>query len=131
MTRTSRLSSDPRLSYSVDGDDDAEARSRRANRRRLIVFVSTFVGLAFVGLVWVFSRPPIYEATARLNFVPMNGQSPDDAAPGAKPYTLRDEVQYLTSRTLLAKVWDDLKDLSATPRRAEGPTTRRPGCRRC
>ncbi len=126
MNRTSRLSSDPRLSYRVDDDDDAEARSRRANRRRLIVFVSTFVGLAFVGLVWVFSRPAIYEATARLNFVPMNGQSPDDAAAGAKQYTLRDEVQYLTSRTLLAKVWDDVKDLSATPAalKADDPPAR-------
>jgi succinoglycan biosynthesis transport protein ExoP len=100
------------------GDFDAEERSRRANRRRLMVFLSVFVGLAFIGLVWVFSRPAIYQATARLNFVPVNGQPADDAAAAAagKQYALRDEVQYLTSRTLLAKVWDDLKDLSVTPK---------------
>ncbi len=109
----SRLSGDLFRGFGGARDErDAEARSRRANRRRLVVFASTFVGLAFVGLVWVFSRPAIYEATARLDFVPVANA---DAAAGATPYALRDEIQYLTSRTLLTRVWADLEPASVTP----------------
>jgi polysaccharide biosynthesis transport protein len=107
------------------GDFDAEDRSRRANRRRLIVFLSVFAAITFVGLVWNFSRPPLYQATARLDFVPSTPGAAPIAAPAAsgaaddtaagRQYALRDEVQYLTSRTLLAKVWDEIKGLPTTP----------------
>ena len=98
------------------GDFEAEQRSRRANRRRLAVFLFVFLMLSIIGLVYVFSRPAIYQATARLNFVPAAGQpSNDPARASEKPFALRDEVQFLTSRTLLAKVWDGLKNSSVTP----------------
>ena len=97
------------------GDFEAEQRSRRANRRRLAVFLFVFLMLSIIGLVYVFSRPAIYQATARLNFVPATGQpSNDPARASEKPFALRDEVQFLTSRTLLANVWDGLKDASVT-----------------
>ncbi|MEO8935767.1 MAG: tyrosine-type recombinase/integrase [Burkholderiaceae bacterium] len=96
------------------GGYEAEQRSRQANRRRLLVFVSVFVVLSLVGLVYDYSRPAIYRSSARLNFVPVAPPSGPDA-PDVKPYALRDEVQYLTSRPLLATVWADLKDAAATP----------------
>ena len=98
------------------GNFEAEARSRRANRRRLAVFLSVFLILSIAGLAYVFSRPAIYEATARLNFVPVAGQPGGDPARASeKRYSLRDEVQFLTSRTLLAHVWERLKESSAPP----------------
>ena len=88
---------------------DADERSHRANRRRLIVFVLVFAVVAIVGLVYDFSRPAIYEATARLNFVP----APASATPGSTgQFALRDEVEFLSSRPLLTTVWDDLKKAS-------------------
>lgn len=101
-----------------DRDAPLEARqqSRRANRRRLFVFAAVFLVVAIIGLVYDFSRPAIYQATARLNFVPGTGQPADDPTKASeKPYSLRDEVQYLTSTTLLGKVWDTLKQSSTTP----------------
>ena len=89
------------------GNLAAEQRSRRANRRRLAVFLSVFLLLSLVGLAYVFSRPAVYQATARLNFVP-TGQP----ANSEKRYSIRDEVQFLTSRTLLADVWERLKESS-------------------
>ena len=97
------------------GNFDTEQRSRRANRRRLAVFLSVFLVLSLVGLVYVFSRPAVYQATARLNFVPTAGQANDPARASEKRYSLRDEVQFLTSRTLLAEVWERLKKSSVPP----------------
>ena len=128
----SRISNDLFRGFAAQGDDfDAQARSRRANRRRFIVFVGVFVAAALIGLVWVFSRPAMYESTARLSFVPVAGvvQKVEEtsatvtsasapasiAAASTTTYSIRDEVQYLTSRKLLAKVWDDLKGLPSTP----------------
>lgn len=88
----------------------AEERTRRANRRRLIVFGAVFVIVAAIGLVYDFSRPAVYEATARLSLAPPTGQRATDAAQaGAQATFLRDEVQFLTSRTLLATVWKGLQ----------------------
>jgi len=93
-----------------------EERSRRANRRRLAVFLSVFLLVALAGLVYVFSRPAIYDATLRLNFVPVAGQAGGDPARASdKRFALRDEVQFLTSRALLAQAWERLKESSAPP----------------
>ena len=93
-----------------------EQQNRRANRRRLAVFLSVFLLAALAGLVFVFSRPAIYEATLRLNFVPVAGQPGGDPARASdKRFSLRDEVQFLTSRTLLAQAWERLKQSSAPP----------------
>ena len=99
------------------GNFEAEQRSRRANRRRLTVFLSVFLLLSLVGLGYVYSRPAVYQATARLNFIPAAGQpaATDPARASEKPYSLRDEVQFLTSRTLLGEVWERLKESSVPP----------------
>jgi len=97
---------------------EAEHRSRRSNRRRLLVFLSVFGVLLLVGLVWDFARPAVYQATAQLDFVPVSGTvtaAPTEAAGTGRQYSMRDEIQYLTSRTLLARVWDTLKDRADTP----------------
>lgn len=101
-------------------DFEAEHRARRANRRRLIVFASTFLLVAIVGLIWVFARPAIYQADARIDFATPSIQRVEAAAPdggvsngvGQRPFSVRDEVQYLTSRPLLATVWEKLKTSS-------------------
>ncbi len=109
------------------GGLEAERRSRRANRRRLVVFASVFLVVAIVGLIYVFARPAVYESTARLAFVQGAHPATDDATKaGDKPYALRDEVQYLTSRTLLARVWADIEPSPTTPaalRTADPPAT--------
>ncbi len=110
----SRFPGDLFRGFDANGDYDEDARSRRANRRRLLVFASVFGALLVIGLVWDFARPAIYEATARLDFARNEASAPAPDAVGPQ-YALRDEVQYLTSRTLLAKVWDELRDLSGLP----------------
>ena len=98
------------------GNFGMEERNRRGNRRRLAVFLSVFLMLSLAGLVYVFSRPAIYEATVRLNFVPAAGQPGSDPARASeKRFSLRDEVQFLTSRTLLAQAWERLKESSVPP----------------
>lgn len=89
---------------------DTEGRTRRANRRRAIVFGVVFALVALVGLVYDFSRPAIYEATARLSF----GGDPS-TGDVAKPWSLRDEAQFITSRKLLADVWERLKGEPVLP----------------
>ena len=93
------------------GGDEPRRESRRANRRRLLVFGGVALVAAIIGLVYDFARPAQYQASARLEFVAANGAPAGVDA----PFGLRDEVQYLTSRTLLVKVWSDLSDASTTP----------------
>lgn len=119
------------------GAHDAEQRSRRANRRRLTVFLSVFVTLAVIGLIYDFARPAIYRTSAQLDFVPASARpaaaaatSPTAGTPSAdaadRPYSLRDEVQYLSSTTLLSKVWSDIDpgaDVPPSLRTANPPAT--------
>jgi len=102
----------------IDGYD-AENWTRRANRRRLVVFLSVFVVVAAIGLAVDYLRPAVYEADARLNFATPSIQRLESApAPGAvdeRPFSVRDEVQYLSSRPLLAMVWERLKGASVPP----------------
>ncbi len=101
---------------SPHGNFGAEERTRRANRRRLTVFLIVFALWSLAGLIYDYSRPAIYEATARLNLVPATGQrSNDPARPNDQANFLRDEVQFLTSRTLLANVWERLKGAPVPP----------------
>ncbi len=91
----------------------------RANRRRLRVFLGVFLVVSIVGLLWVFSRPPEYRATARLQITPpsmrLPGVSETKAGDGNQPFLT--EVQTLTSRPLIEQVADRLRsaghDLSA------------------
>jgi succinoglycan biosynthesis transport protein ExoP len=92
-------------SYSAD--------TRRANRRRLGVFLGVFVVVALAGLVWDFSRPAEYRATARLQITPavltVAAGSADGGggANGAQQFFT--EVQTLSSRPLLEQVADGLR----------------------
>ncbi len=103
----------PELSESFGTD------TLRANRRRLRVFLGVFLVVSIIGLLWVFSRPPEYRATARLQITPpsmrLPGVSETKAGDGNQPFLT--EVQTLTSRPLIEQVADRLRsaghDLSA------------------
>ncbi len=93
---------------------------RRANRRRLRVFLAVFLLAAAAGLIWDFSRPPEYRATARLQITPPV-LTLADAKTGGEPASAEQafltEVQTLSSRPLLEQVAERLQnaghDLSA------------------
>ncbi len=80
-----------------------------ANRRRLLVFLPTFLLLAAAGLAWCFSRPAIYLATARVQINPGQVQVEALTASGASlganaTRTLASELPVLTSRPLIEGV---------------------------
>lgn len=80
--------------------------ARRANRRKLLVFGSTFLLLAAAGLLYSYSRPAIYLASARVQINPGAVQVEAAVASGGTQgaNTLRplpNELQVLTSRPLL------------------------------
>ncbi len=80
-----------------------------ANRRRLLVFLPTFLLLTAAGLLWCFSRPAIYLATARVQINPGQVQVESVAANGATLgtnaiRTLASELPVLTSRPLVEAV---------------------------
>ena len=98
-------------------DFEAAAWTRRANRRRLVVFLAVFFVVAVSGLAYVYARPAIYEADARLNFATPSIQRIEALGPGAaagdRPFSIADEAQYLSSRPLLSTVWERLKSTAA------------------
>lgn len=108
-------------SSTTPGDFEAAAWTRRANRRRLVVFLATFVVVAIAGLIYDYARPAVYEANARLNFATPSIQRIEVPAPGSapvtgdRPFSVSDEMQYLSSRPLLTTVWDGLKHASVPP----------------
>ena len=80
---------------------------RRANRRRLAVFLGVFVVAAAVGLAWCFLRPAEYRATSRLQVTPAAASpTAESAAPagGEADGPFLTEVQSLTSRPLIEQV---------------------------
>ncbi|HLL18523.1 MAG TPA: hypothetical protein VK439_07065, partial [Rubrivivax sp.] len=92
----------------LPGQDPVLASAaRRANRRRLIVFLVVFTTACLVGLAWNFSRPAEYRATSRLQLTPATPLAPSESPPPAtngagRPFLT--EVQALTSRPLLHEV---------------------------
>jgi uncharacterized protein involved in exopolysaccharide biosynthesis len=85
---------------------------RRANRRRLVVFLSVFVAVSAVGLLWCFLRPAEYRATSRLQITPaitvLPSESPASAGrESSRPFLT--EVQTLTSRPLIERVAERLR----------------------
>lgn len=85
---------------------------RRANRRRLRVFLTVFLLLALGGLIWVFSRPAEYRATARLQITPpvlTLAEAKAGAAPASGDQAFLTEVQTLSSRPLLEQVAERLR----------------------
>ncbi len=91
-----------------------------ANRRRLIVFSSTFLLLAAGGLLWCFSRPPTYLAQARVQINPGQQQVEAVVATGATvgtntSRTLLTELQVLTSRPLVEQAVAGLHGAASSP----------------
>ena len=79
----------------------------RANRRRLQVFLGTFVVALVVSLGFTWLRPAEYRASARLEITPTSASVPSGSAPGNAPESARPfltEVQVMTSRPLLERV---------------------------
>ncbi|HLL12340.1 MAG TPA: hypothetical protein VK570_14860, partial [Rubrivivax sp.] len=93
------------MSPGLPGQDPVVASAvRRANRRRLVVFLVVFTTACLVGLAWNFSRAAEYRATSRLQLTPATPlTSSDSSAPATdgvgRPFLT--EVQALTSRPLL------------------------------
>ena len=79
----------------------------RANRRRLLVFLSVFVVSAAAALGYTFLRPAEYRATARIELT--LGSEPERVEPasgmsGNRPKPLLTEVEVLASRPVLDEV---------------------------
>jgi len=105
----------------IDPDDLGQsfgAETRRANRRRLLVFLGVFIVTAVVGLTWDFLRPAEYRATARLQITPPSmalGSSMStptvrvETSPQDGKQAFLTEVQTLTSRPLIERVAERLR----------------------
>lgn len=106
----------PSPMHATDLADVYGADTRRANRRRLRVFLLVFVLAAAASLVWVFSRPAEYRATTRLQITPPvltvpAGKSEGAPAPehGSAAQPFLTEVQTLSSRPLIEQVAERLR----------------------
>jgi uncharacterized protein involved in exopolysaccharide biosynthesis len=94
---------------------DSRSDSRRANRRRLIVFLGVFLATATIGLTWDFLRPAEYRATSRLQITPAAPLAPLPSDAGrSNPGTdsmqaLLAEVESLSSRPLIEEVANRLQ----------------------
>ena len=87
--------------------------SRRANRRKLIVFSATFLILAIAGLLYSYSRPAIYLASARVQINPGAVQVEAAVSTGGTQganasRSLLNELPVLTSRPLVKTVLDKM-----------------------
>jgi len=94
------------------------AETRRANRRRLRVFLAVFLLTAAVGLTWDFLRPAEYRATARLQITPpsmalqpsiASGTVRVETTPQDGKQAFLTEVQTLTSRPIIERVAGQLR----------------------
>lgn len=100
--------------FSMDpaADFDAVHAMRRSNRRRLLVFLVVFLAALLPALVWNFTRPAEYRASARVEIKPGTVTPRNDGMvfplavegqPGPK-IDLLTQAQLLTSRNLLDTV---------------------------
>ena len=94
------------------------AETRRANRRRLFVFLAVFLVTAAVGLTWDFMRPAEYRATSRLQITPPSmalsstlttGTVRVETSPQDGKQAFLTEVQTLTSRPIVERVAEQLQ----------------------
>ncbi len=96
-----------------------DSPTRRANRRKLFVFAATFLLLAAAGLLYSYSRPAIYLASARVQINPgalqveaavsTGGTQGADAA-----RSLLNELPVLTSRPLVKSALEKMAPLEAS-----------------
>ncbi len=96
----------------------------RRSRRRAVVFLCTFAFALAASLIYVYTRPAEYRAMARMQIAPAavvtqaaNATATPTVATDAKSFLT--EVQVLTSRSLLQRVFDRLKERGTL--RALGP----------
>lgn len=98
----------PRVRHELPDPEATRASGvRRANRRRLAVFLSVFLLVSVVGLSWCFLRPAEYRATSRLQVTPATASQPGESptpAGGEANRPFLTEVQTLTSRPLIEQV---------------------------
>ena len=83
--------------------------TRRANRRRLFVFVATFLVASAISLTYTFIRPAEYRASARVQINPgsliSEAMRPTGGSQGAEaPRSLLTELQVLASRPVIEVV---------------------------
>lgn len=77
--------------------DTVDARARKGNRRRLLVFALTFVLALAAGQAWNFLRPAEYQVSTRLELV-----LPDMGRQGSQPSTaFATKLQLLNSRPVV------------------------------
>ncbi len=96
-----------------------DSPTRRANRRKLFVFATTFLLLAAAGLFYNYSRPAIYLASARVQINPGALQVEAAVSTGGTQganasRSLLNELQVLTSRPLVKQVLDKMPALGET-----------------
>jgi uncharacterized protein involved in exopolysaccharide biosynthesis len=88
------------------GDADAPQRAaRRGNRRRLAVFVVTFLVVLALGQAWNFARPAEYRSSTRLQLDLPDAGGADVVASNA----LANRVQFVTSTPVLTRLVDELR----------------------
>jgi polysaccharide biosynthesis transport protein len=95
-----------------------DSPTRRANRRKLFVFATTFLLLAAAGLLYSYSRPAVYLASARVQVNPGAVQVEAAVSTGGTQganasRSLLNELQVLTSRPLVKQVLDKMPPLDA------------------
>ncbi len=123
----------------VSPDFEAPDPARPGNRRRLKVFLITFLSVLLLGQAWNLLRPPEYRASARIQLTP-GGNAPltqmmpamvagalaEVAAPllGAlNTGAVLDEAQRLSSRPVLEKVRLRLEAIGRSPEAQDGDVT--------
>ena len=95
-----------------------DSPTRRANRRKLIVFATTFLLLAIAGLLYSYSRPAVYLASARVQINPGALQVEAAVSTGGTQganasRSLLNELQVLTSRPLVKSALEKMPALDA------------------
>lgn len=113
-----QMNAQPIHEWDIRGDRGApgflSSPARRANRRRLQVFLGTLIIALAVSLAFTFLRPAEYRASARIEITPAAASPPSTTAPTSaqepvKPFLT--EVQFLTSRPVLEQAAQRLERL--------------------
>ena len=107
-----------------------DSPTRRANRRKLFVFATTFLLLAAAGLFYSYARPAVYLASARVQINPGAVQVEAAVSTGGTQganasRSLLNELPVLTSRPLIKSALEKMPalDASATSKFGADPVT--------